>query len=80
MAFAAPWAAVAASVPASGVSEEGQRTVIVRRVTRRVIISPAQPSGVRYVVAGGSGGSTTASAGSSGSSGGAPAPTTTSGS
>ena len=78
LAFTVPWAAVAASTPVKAVATPGPRTILVRKVTRRIIISPAKPAAVRYVYAGGSAGGS--SSVTSGSSGGAPAPTTTSGS
>lgn len=78
LAFTVPWAAVAASTPVKAVATQGPRTVLVRKITRRIIISPAQPAGVRYVYANGSGGGGSSTVSSGGAP--APAPTTTSGS
>jgi len=85
LAFLAPWAAFGASPkPATAVAESApkpRRVIIVRKITRRVVVQD-QPANqpVQYVyVGGGSSGSSS----SSGSSGGgavaapAPAPTTT---
>jgi len=69
----APWAAVVGSTPEASASGE-RPVVVVRRITKRVIITqPAQSAGVRYVYASQPSGSSS----SSSSSGGAPAPTTT---
>ncbi|HET7236754.1 MAG TPA: hypothetical protein VFK59_10030 [Actinomycetota bacterium] len=68
LALVAPWAAIAASPTSTG---DGERpTVVVRRVTRRVIVThPTQPAGVRSVAVGGGSSSPPA----------APAPATTTG-
>ncbi len=72
-AFAAPLAALTVSPkPATadpGSATEGRRVIVVRKITRRVVVQqPSQPSGVRYVYVGsGSSGSGSSGSGSSGS-------------
>ena len=84
LALIAPWAAVADAPEASAGSEK-RPVLIVRKVTRRVVITyPAQPAGVQYVYvngpsSGSGSSSSSSSSSSSGSSGGAPPPTTTTG-
>ena len=79
LALMAPWAAVA-DAPEASAGGEGRPVLVVRKITRRVIVThPAQPAGVQYVyVNGGSSGSSSSSTSSS-SGGGAPAPTTSTG-
>ena len=83
LALVAPWAAIAE--PPQEARARGDRpVVVVRKITRRVIVThPAEPAGVRYVYVNGpsSGGSSSGSvvaAGGSGS-GGAPPPATSTG-
>jgi hypothetical protein len=57
-----------------------RRAVVVRKITRRVIVTqPARPSGVRYVVVGGGSSSSSSSGGGSASQPPAPASATTTG-
>jgi hypothetical protein len=80
LALVAPWAAVVDPPEAAG-SEE-RPVLIVRKVTRRVVIThPAQPAGVQYVYVNDPSSSSigSSSAGSSSGSGGTPAPTTSTG-
>ena len=79
LALVAPWAAVADPPEAAG--HEKRPVLIVRTLTRRVIITHvAQPAGVQYVYVNGpsSSSSGSSSGGSSGGSG-APPPTTSTG-
>lgn len=79
--FASPAAALAVQpkpdVAAAGTHEVRRPVIVVRKVTRRVIVrEPATSGGVRYVyTGGGSSASTTVSSGG----GSAPAPATTTG-
>jgi hypothetical protein len=76
IAFVLPWAAIGAKVKASAGSaeasaEQPRPVVIIRKVTRRVIVqhaAPTQAPQVRYVTVGGG-----SSGGSSGGGGSAPA-------
>jgi len=78
LALVAPWAAVA-DAPEAATGHDERPVLIVRKVTRRVVIThPAQPAGVRYVYVNGPSSSSSRS-GSSGSAGGAPPPTTSTG-
>ena len=77
LALVAPWAAITGSPPPAAAGGERPVTVI-RRITRRIIIThPAQPAGVRYVYVTPSGSSSTSSSGSGSSS--APPPATSTG-
>jgi hypothetical protein len=82
IAFFSPWTVLGLSPkPAAGaeVARQPRQLVIVRKITRRVIIQDAPKSQpVRYVYAAGTPGSS--ASGSSGSSSGSSAPTTTGGS
>jgi uncharacterized membrane protein YgcG len=79
LALVTPWAAVDA--PVASASHERRPVLVLRKVTRRVIVThPAQPAGVRYVYVNGpsssgsgSGGSGSGGSGSGGSSGGSSA-------
>jgi len=78
LALLVPWAVVAEAQQASATKDK-RPVVVVRRITRRVIITqPAKPSGVQYVYT--SAPSSSSSSSSSSSGGGAPAPTSTGGS
>ena len=89
-AFAAPFAALTVSPkPATadpGSGRDARRVIVVRKITRRVVVQqPAEPAGVRYVYVGGgspSSSSSSSSSNSSSSSGGtavaAPPPASTS--
>ncbi len=90
-AFAAPFASLAlaprpATATASAPSDPGRRVILVKKITRRVVVHPApSTAAVRYVnVGSGSSGSTSSSSSSSSNSGPVaagppPAPTTSTG-
>ena len=86
LALVTPWAAVA-EAPDASAGHEKRPVLIVRKVTRRVVVAhPAEPAGVQYVYVNGpsssGGGSSTSSSSSSSSGnsgGGAPPPTTSTG-
>jgi hypothetical protein len=80
LALVAPWTAVADRPEAAG--NERRPVLIVRKVTRRVVIThPTQPAGVQYVYVNGPSPSSSGSSsgGSSSGSGGAPLPTSSTG-
>jgi len=77
LALVAPWAVISGSPPPAAAADGKRPVTVIRRITRRVIITqPAQPADVRYVYASSPSGSSSSSSSSSSS---APPPTTSTG-
>lgn len=82
IALVAPWSTIA-DAPTAAATKEPRPVLVVRKVTRRVIVThPAQPAGVQYVYAAspsGSSSSSSSSTSSTSSNGGGAPPTTSTG-